>query len=367
LFWIATAVARPATSMASIIDRMRILIGLSGGVDSSFAAHSLLKGGHAVEGAVLRMHPYSDVEAARAVAERLGIPLHIIDCQAAFEQSVERYFMDEYLNGRTPNPCVFCNREVKMALLCDYARQQGFDSAATGHYARIGQNNGRFFIEKNNSPKDQSYMLSRLSQEQLSFLIFPLGDTREKEEIRRMAEEASLPTAHKADSQEICFIPDNDYASYIEARRGACPKGHFVDEMGRILGDHKGILHYTVGQRKGLGIALGRPHYVTAIDPTGGNVTLSPNDVYAEGFTASDVVFQAVDPTLPMEDERFLVKIRYAARPVPVTVSVQDGKITAAFDTPQRAVTPGQNAVFYQGDRVAFCGWIDGKTNGTPE
>ena len=357
--WIVTAAARPATSMASTIDRMRVLIGLSGGVDSSFAAHSLLQDGHQTEGAVLQMHEYTDTASAQAVAEKLGIVCHVIDCRERFAESVQRYFMDEYERGRTPNPCVFCNRQVKFALLASYAKEHGFDRIATGHYARIGQENGRFYIEKNDSPKDQSYMLSRLTQDQLAMLVFPLGETQEKDEIRRLAAEAALPTAHKADSQEICFIPDNDYAAFIEARRGPCTKGHFVDAEGRVLGEHKGILHYTVGQRKGLGIALGRPHYVTDIDPQNGNVTLSPEDAYAEGFQAVDPVYQLADHDRPIEQERFDVKIRYAARPVPVTVSVKGGVIHARFDAPQRAVTPGQNAVFYRDGKVALCGWID--------
>jgi len=253
-----------------------------------------------------------------------------------------------------------------MALLCDYARQQGFDSAATGHYARIGQNNGRFFIEKNNSPKDQSYMLSRLSQEQLSFLIFPLGDTREKEEIRRMAEEASLPTAHKADSQEICFIPDNDYASYIEARRGACPKGHFVDEMGRILGDHKGILHYTVGQRKGLGnLGLGKPAFVLALDPEKNEVVLGDNsDLFSQTVRADRVFFSGFESNtdgMPEQYEGMQVtaKIRYAAAPAPARLHQESpGIIRLDFETPQRAATPGQSVVIYQGDQVLGGGFI---------
>lgn len=340
---------------------MKIVVGLSGGLDSAFTAYTLKNEGHSVEGLCLVMHDYTDVEGAKRVAELLDIKLHTLDCRDTFKKYVISNFISEYSSGHTPNPCTVCNRYVKIAQLCNFARENGFDKAATGHYAKIffDQQSQRYCIEKGSDErKDQSYMLWYLTQEQLSTLYFPLSDIT-KEEIRKQA--ATTPFAHLADakeSQEICFIPDNDYAGYIEREKGKFPQGNFVDAAGKVLGRHKGIIHYTVGQRKGLGIALGAPAYITNIDPVKNTVTVEKmSDVQSNALTAVNLNGQLFD--VKEGGEYTLdVKIRYAAKPMTAKVKITDEKAIVTFDAPVRAVTPGQSAVFYQNNKIAFGGTI---------
>lgn len=340
---------------------MRILVGMSGGIDSTFTAYTLKKAGHDVEGLVLKMHEYTDVNAAKEACSKIGIKLNTLDCTESFRKYVINDFINEYSSGRTPNPCTVCNRYVKISELCRYAQENGFDKAATGHYAEIEKNDdGRLCIRKGmDIKKDQSYMLWYLTQEQLGKMIFPLS-TLSKDEIREAVAKTNFAyLTEKKESQEICFIPDNDYAKYIENIKGAFPSGNFIDKDGNVLGQHKGIIHYTVGQRKGLGIALGAPAFITAIDPTNNTITLEKQGkVLSESLTVGKLNYQAL---LPEQNKEYTldVKVRYAAPPVKATVTFENDKAKAVFLTPVRAVTPGQSAVFYIDDKIAFGGVIE--------
>lgn len=337
---------------------MRILVGCSGGLDSTFAAR-LLSEHHEVCGASLKMNRYTDTGAAKEACDSLGIPFVEIDARDLFEQCVVENFVNEYSRARTPNPCVVCNRYVKFALLCDYARKNGFDRVATGHYCSVEMVNGRYCIVRAaDERKDQSYMLWPLTQDQLSMLQLPLADAI-KDDVRQAALGEGIKAAEQKESQDICFIPDGDYISFIEARRGKFPEGNFVDKQGNVLGKHKGIINYTVGQRKGLGIALGQPMFVTAIDAERNTVTLAPaGGEFSDCVSVSGLSFQALEGKDGIYDN-LTVKIRYAAKPVPCKVIINNGHADVEFFTPQRAVTPGQSAVFYEGNKVAFGGFID--------
>jgi len=340
---------------------MKILVGISGGVDSTYVAYKLKQMGHTVEGIVLEMHDHTDVSSAQRAADVLGIKLHKLDCRQLFEKHVISNFISEYSSGHTPNPCTVCNRYVKMAELCRFAKENGFDKAATGHYAEIvfDEDLGRYAVKRaKDERKDQSYMLWHLTQEQLEMLYFPLADMT-KDEIRE--EVAKTPFSYLAkspESQEICFIPDNDYASYIEKAKGKFPEGDFIDRDGNVIGKHKGIIHYTIGQRKGLGIALGAPAYITNIDPVNNTVTVEKqSDVKNNELTAFSLNCQSLVPK-DNEEYKLDVKIRYAAKPMTATVRIENGIARAVFDSPVRAVTPGQSAVFYRNDILAFGGVI---------
>lgn len=342
---------------------MKILIGMSGGVDSTYAASALLAQGHEVEGAVLRMHEYTELSEARAAADFLGIKLHIIDASEAFSSCVEPNFISEYAKGRTPNPCIVCNSDVKFRILADFARENGFDKIATGHYASIttvkdGSGERYALRRPSDAKKDQTYMLWRLPQNVLSMLVFPLADVL-KQELRGEALSMGMVAADRPDSQEICFIPDNDYPAYIEARIGNAVPGNFVDDEGRVLGEHRGIIHYTVGQRKGLGISLGKRAFVTAINPEDNTVTLSPSPRSTTTFTVSGIVASGVKyevgQSLDLE-----VKVRYQAPLVKCRATFLDGaRAKVELATPALSLTAGQSAVFYTSDTVAFGAFID--------
>ncbi len=302
---------------------MKILLGISGGVDSAYAAYKLKSEGHDVEGAVIKMHEHTEIDAAIEAAESIGIPLHIIDATKAFEEIIKENFASEYIAGRTPNPCIICNPEVKFKSLYDYAMNSGFDMIATGHYARIvelkTENGARYTLASPaDEKKDQTYMLYRLPQNILAKTIFPLADMN-KTDVRQSSRESGLSAADRGDSQEICFLPNGGYTDFVESRKGKCPSGDFIDDMGKILGTHKGIIHYTVGQRKGLGIALGERVFVTAIDPLTNTVTLSPSPKKSTEVTITDVVYTGLTP--PTDDLRVeaLVKPRYTAKKVIAT------------------------------------------------
>ena len=341
---------------------MRVLVGISGGLDSAYAALKLQRQGHSVEGAVLVMHDFTEVDAAKAVADEIGIKLHVIDCRENFSAVIDN-FVSEYCNARTPNPCIICNPIVKFKRLYDFAVNNGFDRIATGHYARIdtlqtGDETRYALVRAKDSKKDQTYMLYRLPQHILAALILPLADD-EKSDVRRMAAEESLSVADRKDSQEICFIPDGDYAEYIENIKGRFPEGNFVDTDGKVIGKHRGIIRYTIGQRKGLGVAAGQRVFVTDINPIDNTVTLSPEGVATDKIIVSDIVFSGMEEPGEGEERRVQVKLRYAAQPHDAT-AVFDGKGGAELmlDTPQRAITPGQSAVMYDGDRLLCGGFI---------
>jgi len=340
---------------------MKILVGMSGGVDSTYTAYKLKNEGHTVEGIVLEMHDYTDISAAKKTAELLDIKLHIVDCRELFKKYVISDFISEYSLGHTPNPCTVCNRYVKIAELCRYAKENGFDKAATGHYAEIyfDEDSNRYCIKKaKDEKKDQSYMLWHLTQEQLETLYFPLSSMT-KEEIREEVKKTSFAyLADAKESQEICFIPDNDYASYIEKNKGTFPEGDFIDADGKVVGRHKGIIHYTIGQRKGLGISLGAPAYITKIDPVNNTVTVEKqSDVKGNTLLANSINSQLINVEEGVCYD-LDVKIRYAAKPMKAKVVIENGIAKAEFDSPVRAITPGQSAVFYLNDLVAFGGII---------
>ena len=342
---------------------MRILVGISGGLDSTIAALKLMDEGHSVEGAVLIMHEYTDVSAAESAAASIGLPLHKIDARERFE-TVKANFADQYALARTPNPCIICNPLVKFALLAEYARANGFDKIATGHYATVRKlddgGNLRYALARAcDLRKDQTYMLHRLPQDILSMLVLPL-EASVKTEVREIAENRGLAVATKKESQEICFIPDGDYAKYVESVKGEFPEGDFVDDNGVVLGKHKGIIRYTVGQRKGLGIAAGQRIFVSSIDPISNRITLSNEGNLTDTVRVSDIVFSGMSEPIANIERRVSVKLRYLAPPAPA-VAIFDGcgGCTLKLDEPFKAVAPGQSAVLYDGDVVRAGGFID--------
>lgn len=338
----------------------KIAVGLSGGVDSSAAALLLLEQGYDVTGVILRLKPDnyadSDIADAQRIADCLGIELRILDRRDYFKKNVIEPFIGEYLAARTPNPCVECNAAVKFGTMLDYALEIGCDGIATGHYAKIEERDGRYLLKRSESAKDQSYFLFRLNQFQLSRAIFPL-EGMDKEEIRLKAEKAGLPVARKGDSQEICFVPDDDYIAYLTSLGITSPKGNFIDKDGNVLGVHNGIINYTIGQRKGLG-AFGKPMFVTGMNAENNTVTIGENgSQYSVGFVADKLNFIAFDR--PAEPFRANVKIRFKAKEQPALITPNaDGTVTVVFDESQRSVTPGQSAVFYDGDIVIGGGRI---------
>ena len=340
------------------LKNVKIVIGMSGGVDSSAAALLLKRHGFDVVGVTLLLSPSENggLDDARKAAERIGIEHKFYDLRALFEEKVMDYFAEEYGSGATPNPCVICNREIKFGAMLDIARALGAEKIATGHYASTEYRDGRYLLKRTESAKDQSYFLCRLTQEQLAATVFPLAGL-EKDDIRRIAEEAGLHVASKPDSQEVCFIPDDDYAGFICRYKNITPTpGNFVDGDGRVIGRHKGIIHYTVGQRKGLG-AFGRPMFVTAIDARHNTVTLGADgEQYASGLVAEHINWIAFER--PPQELRAEVRIRFRAKPASALVNCSDGRISVKFDVPQKSVTPGQTVVLYDGDYVLGGGRI---------
>ena len=338
----------------------KVIVGMSGGVDSAVAAYLLKNEGYDVIGITLRTWSgpegeesrCCEIDDARETARRIGIEYHAFNVIPEFEKKVVRPFIDDYLHGLTPNPCVICNRAIKWEYLLYYANVLGADCVATGHYAYVRkQENGRYTVCKAAyAEKDQTYMLYRLSQEQLARTLMPLGPYS-KQEVREIAEKAGLGVASKPDSQEICFVTDGSYADFITGQLGGNvpPAGNFVDEYGKILGRHKGIIHYTVGQRKRLGIALGRPAYVRQIRAESNEVVLGTDgDTYCGTVFCRDLNFMGIGD--PAEGERFRcqVKIRYRHQgQYAIVEKTGEDRVKIIFDEPVRSATPGQSAVFY--------------------
>ncbi len=354
----------------------KVIVGMSGGVDSSVAAYLLKEQGYQVIGVTMQIWQdqpdaeieeeggccgLSAVEDARRVAEYLEIPYYVMNFKEEFRRHVIDYFVEEYLHGRTPNPCIACNRYVKWEALLHRALGLGADYIATGHYAQIALlSNGRRALKVSaTAAKDQTYALYNLTQEQLSRTLMPVGQYT-KEQIRRIAEEIGLPVANKPDSQEICFIPDHDYASFISEYSGkTLPEGNFVDAEGNILGRHRGITHYTIGQRRGLGLSAGRRIFVKEIRPETNEVVIGEGeDVFSRSLLCGNLNWMAVEK-LPEEGMEVMAKIRYSHKGALCQLrAVGEDKVSCSFCEPVRAVTPGQAVVFYQGDVVIGGGTI---------
>ena len=345
----------PGNQFSTFEAQDKILVGLSGGVDSAVCVHILRDQGFAVTGAVIRFSPAHDaaVEAAQKAADALGIQLEVIDASEEFEKNVVEPFCSEYCVGRTPNPCVLCNPTVKMKMLAKRADELGIPFIATGHYTRVEETEPGVYklCRAASTARDQSYMLYRLDQSILSRLCLPLGDF-EKEDIREIARSLSLPCADTPDSMEICFIPDGDYAKFITERGLESKPGRFIGPDGEDLGAHKGVLHYTLGQRKGLGLALGKPAFIKAIRENGDVVLGWAGEEFFRGMKLTNITTPDGQP-LPAGD--YEVKVRSAAQPAACHF---DGVDTVTFTEPARAPAPGQSAVFYDGDVVLGGGFI---------
>ena len=359
------------------MSKGKVVVGMSGGVDSSVAAWLLKEQGYDVIGVTMQIWQdeeskiqeenggccgLSAVDDARKVAAQIGIPYYVMNFKKDFQEKVIDYFVDEYVHGRTPNPCIACNRYVKWESLLQRSLEIGADYIATGHYARVRKlPNGRYAICKSaTAAKDQTYALYNLTQHQLAHTLMPVGEYT-KDKIREMAEEIGLPVAHKPDSQEICFVPDNDYAKFIEENSNCrIDEGNFVDKYGNILGRHKGITHYTVGQRKGLNLALGHPVFVTEIRPETNEVVIGENeDVFSNRLTCRNLNWMAIED-LGDQEMRVSAKIRYSHKGASCTIrKIGEDRVECVFDELQRAATPGQAVVFYDGEYVVGGGTIE--------
>ena len=339
----------------------KVLIAMSGGVDSSVAAWLALQEGFSCLGATMQLHDTgsSGTADAEAIARRLGMDFYVLDFKETFQQAVMDDFVRCYEQGLTPNPCVVCNRRLKFGALLDAAKDLGCEYIVTGHYARICQKNGRWLLRKAaDSAKDQSYFLYALTQEQLSHIRFPLGELT-KEEARTIAEEQGFINARKKDSQDICFIPDGDYFAFLQRHTGKTyVPGDFLDRDGNVVGRHCGAVAYTLGQRKGLGLAMGAPVYVCGKDMSANTVTVGPNEaLFHKALRANDWFFHPFEClTAPL---RVMAKARSRMSEQPATVYPEEnGFSRVEFDEPQRAITPGQAVVLYDGDTVIGGGTI---------
>ena len=354
--------------------KTRVVVGMSGGVDSSATAALLLEQGYDVVGITLKLWPQDCVSRAedkccgpqavadaRAVCHRLGVPYYLVDESAEFQTKVIQYFADEYKAGRTPNPCVMCNQNLKFGRLIERADQLGARYIATGHFARLepSADRGRTLLKRGRDPrKDQSYFLFSLRQEQLARALFPLGE-KTKSDTREVARHCQLKTADKKESMEICFVPDKDYGRFLQqAKLAQKHRGEIVNLHGQVLGHHEGIEFYTIGQRKGLGLSSTQPLYVIELDAAGNRVVVGDDSALERAeFTVDRCNWIPFDQ--PPERLEATVKIRYNHPGTPATVTpLSGGRSKVQLHTPQRAITPGQAAVFYQDDLVVGGGWI---------
>ncbi len=357
------------------MNKKRVVIGMSGGVDSSVAAYLLKKDGYDVIGITMKLWEDDDpdvaereggccslssIDDAKWVADKIGIPHYVVNFKQAFKDKVISNFLEEYKVGRTPNPCIMCNKLMKHDALMKKAFDLDAYYVATGHYAIIEEKDGEYFIKKSNaSGKDQTYAIYTMTQEQIKHSLFPLGKYTDKEEVRQIARDIGLDVHNKPDSQDICFVPDDDYSNFIEkyADYKIVP-GNFVDKKGNVLGTHNGIVNYTIGQRKGLGLALGYPAYVIDINAEKNEVVVGVNDdIFKDTCIATDINFinlKSLD-----EPVRFKAKVRYSAKEEDCTVyPLENDKIKVVFDNKIRAMTPGQSVVFYDGEYLAGGGII---------
>lgn len=340
-------------------NTMRILTAMSGGVDSSVAAALLVREGHSVAGATLKLLPEDIADNSREIADaaevcaQLGIDHYIIDGREAFSHEVMNVFAHDYAEGLTPNPCLVCNKKIKFGLLADWAEENGFNAVATGHYARVDTFDGRARLLRAVDPaKDQSYVLYSLSQSRLSRALFPLGHFT-KAEVRSFAEEFGLHLSKKPDSQDICFVKNGSYAALVEKLAGKQEGGEIVDLSGAVAGRHEGVIHYTIGQRKGIG-GFGKPMYVLSKDADTRRVTVAPDEaLYTREVMVRDINWIAPAPDASI---RVTVKLRYSHKGSAGLLA--PGGTSILFDEPQRAVTPGQAAVWYDGDEVLGGGVI---------
>lgn len=343
----------------------KVLLGLSGGVDSTAAALLLAEKGYEVTGYYFDVAGNNETgrQEAAEVANQLGIELIVEDVSSDFSEVVIGNFCREYTRGRTPNPCIICNPNIKFKRLIDHADRIGAKYIATGHYCKISKDpaSGIFYVtQAENDEKDQSYMLYRLGQDVLSRLIFPLGEFSSKEETRTLARDNKLTNSEKKDSQEICFIEqESNYVNYIEGLGYESRPGDFIDKEGNPLGQHKGIVNYTLGQRKGLGIALGKPAFVTHIDFDKNTVTLGNNEDLFTDKVISKGNFFTGDNAADFKGKEIYAKVRYSAKCEKATFMLAGDKIITTFEKSQRAPTPGQSIVFYDGDRVIGGGFIE--------